>query len=140
MKKEQNNMGLKELQTHKANKYISEGNFDFTYKKLLIGNLIYKDDLWHFLYSEIWKNEKFPIIPFSKLDKFYQSEYLWPIFVPRIPVLNQPYMFKMMKKKKIHEKDYVGRLHIFGRQTLTDPFILSLRRKYIDGLKKHENG
>ncbi len=100
--------------------------FSLTYKNFIIGYLSYNNGSWEFKYSEEYKRTRpiSPIIDFPDIDKIYKQERLWPFFAARIPALNQPYQIKKIKKAKVDKDDAVGLLKVFGKETITNPFLL----------------
>lgn len=105
----------------------SKGVFHLFYGKLLIGTLIYDGENWRFKYSDEFKEVSriIPVIDFPDFNKEYTSKDLWPFFATRIPTLNQPYHLKKIKKANIRDDDSVELLKLFGKETITNPFLLT---------------
>lgn len=101
-------------------------SFYLTYKNTTIGILAYSLGMWEFKYSEEFKEKQpiQPIIDFPDINKIYKQNILWPFFAARIPALNQPYQIKKIKKANIQKHDSVGLLKLFGKETITNPFLL----------------
>ncbi len=100
--------------------------FALLYKDILIGHLEVEEGKWKFYYSEEFKhnNELSYISGFPDLNKIYYSEILWPFFKIRIPGLGQPRVQKTIKEENISEKDEIALLKRFGKQSISNPYLL----------------
>lgn len=108
-------------------KYYKEARFTLTADDINVGELVYKDGIWNFKYSEEFKkhlNEYNLIIGFPDVDKNYESEDLWPFFQIRIPGLKQPAVKEILEKENIDEDDEVSLLKYFGKKTIANPYKL----------------
>ena len=99
-----------------------DATFNVNLGKLLIGTLMYTDGLWHFSYSDEFKNQNriAPIVNFPSKDKEYVSRELWPFFTSRIPSNAQ-----LQIEKEAPTEDLVSLLMKFGRKTVANPYELS---------------
>lgn len=101
----------------------NEVTFDIKFGKLLVGTLVYSNDLWHFSYSDEFKSQKeiLPLTNFPSKDKEYKAKELWPFFASRIPSNAQRQIDKQQSE------DIVTLLKKFGRYTVSNPFELSVQ-------------
>lgn len=96
--------------------------FCLMYKNLPIGELVYSGGEWQFAYSSEFKMQDAikPLVNFPTVDKVYLSDQLWPFFASRIPsnaqlcVASKP-------------RDVVESLKMYGKRTITNPFVLMSR-------------
>ncbi len=102
-------------------KQDAEISFNLTYRDLLVGVLSYHDDIWHFAYSDDFKDQRnlLPLINFPKLDKEYKSSQLWPFFASRIPSAAQ------RQTKQDDNDDVISLLKKYGRKVVANPFVLN---------------
>ena len=101
--------------------------FSLKYKNLLIGILKLADGTWSFKYSNAFKNQDKikPLLDFPNIDKEYTSEELYPFFLNRIPSPKQPKVQKAIEKKEITDaNNQVELLTLFGRKSISNPFLL----------------
>lgn len=93
--------------------------FKLTYRSLQIGALSLKAGEWSFKYSEDFKNQDKikPLLDFPDVNKVYTSEELYPFFIQRIPGVGQ----NIRKSENLNEVDLLKK---FGKQTISNPFIL----------------
>ncbi|MEX2411999.1 MAG: HipA N-terminal domain-containing protein [Candidatus Paceibacterota bacterium] len=112
-----------EKSTVKEHEYA---HFTISYKDLKVGTLELKDDLWHFAYSEAFKNQEqiSPLPDFPDVNKIYTKEELWPFFIIRIPSLKQPKVQKIISKEEIDSTSQVELLKRFGEKSISNPFQL----------------
>lgn len=105
---------------------IEAHTFVLLYDKLPIGELLFKEDIWYFSYTEMFKKQSnIDAIPtFPNKDKVYKSEILWPFFQARIPSLKQPKVQEIIRQKGIKEDDIITLLKTFGFQSINNPFVL----------------
>ncbi len=96
-----------------------EVSFALTYRNLQIGFLSLKAGEWTFQYSEGFKKQDRikPLLDFPNVNKIYISEELYPFFTQRIPGAGQSI-------RKAEKLDEVGLLKKFGKQTISNPFLL----------------
>jgi HipA-like protein len=104
--------------------------FVLVYQDLLIGTLELKNGCWIFQYSRQFCEQSpvhkvKPILNFPDASKVYESQELWPFFATRIPGLSQPQIKAIIQREKIDAKNPVSLLHRFGRETITNPFLLT---------------
>lgn len=114
--------GQEELLTPKDQEVI----FNLKYKHLHIGTLKLKKGIWSFSYSEEFKKQDRikPLPDFSQVDKVYKSEDLYPFFLHRIPSTKQPKVQKEIKEHKVDATNEVDLLRLFGRHSISNPFLL----------------
>src|SRR5699024_1540658 len=114
--------GMEKLNAPKEVKFI----FILTYKGLEIGYLTVNEGIWHFKYSDQFKQQHSlpPLIDFPSIDKVYKAKSLWPFFASRIPGLNQPIVQEAIVKDKIDSSNEAELLKRFGKHTISNPFIL----------------
>jgi len=112
-----------ESSTVKEDEYA---HFTIFYKDLEIGSLELKDGLWHFAYSEEFKEQnQIPALPdFPDVQKVYTKNELWPFFIIRIPSLKQPKVQKIISKEDIDSTSQVELLKRFGEKSISNPFQL----------------
>ncbi len=93
--------------------------FSLTYRSLEIGTLRLKTGEWAFQYSEGFKNQDKikPLLDFPNVHKIYTSEELYPFFTQRIPGVGQ----NVRKMENLNEVDLLKK---FGKQTISNPFVL----------------
>lgn len=93
---------------------------------LLVGKLSVTEGHWRFEYSEEFKLkiDLRPLVEFPDLDKVYDNQDLWQFFASRIPSMEQPDVETVLENEKIDETDVVALLKRFGKQTITNPFVL----------------
>ncbi len=112
------------------NSTIKEGeyaHFTISYKDLKIGSLELNEGLWHFSYSDSFKNQaQLPPLPdFPDVQKVYTKDELWPFFIIRIPSLKQPKVQKIISKENIDASSQVELLKRFGEKSISNPFQLT---------------
>jgi HipA-like protein len=117
--------GVEGMEAIKNNK-ASQGAFYIMLNTKKIGILKRTERQWEFKYTEEYKKnpETKPLVDFPDISKEYANEELWPFFRVRIPALNQSFHKEKIKKAKIDENDPVGLLRLFGKKTITNPYIL----------------
>ena len=93
-----------------------------------IGELHCEDGEWVFEYTDEFKsNEEYKrIIGFPKLDQKYTKKTLWPFFRIRIPGLKQPAVKEIIEDEGIDVENEVALLKRFGRETISNPYILEV--------------
>jgi HipA-like protein len=98
--------------------------FALTYQKLLIGKLSLENGVWTFAYSEEFKNQHIikPIIGFPDTNSIYQATSLFPFFAARIPSLQRLKIQNVISNNT--PTDEVSLLKRFGKQTITNPYLL----------------
>ena len=105
-----------------------EGQIKFVLKikLLVIGYLSIENGLWHFIYSEEFKNQdKYArLTGFSDLNKTYKAEVLWPFFKIRIPGLKQPMIRDIIEAENLDSKNEAVLLKRFGKESMANPYIL----------------
>ena len=96
-----------------------ESVFSLTYRSLEIGTLSLKKAEWTFQYSETFKQQERikPLLDFPNVNKSYTSEELYPFFTQRIPGVGQ----NVRKTDNLNEVDLLKK---FGKQTISNPFVL----------------
>lgn len=99
-------------------------SFVLTYKNDPIGYLEYEKRQWTFEYSDWFKFQDtiVPLLPFPDKNKKYKSKSLWSFFSSRIPSEVNRNPEKLKKYPPVQSK--ADLLEIFGRKTITNPFIL----------------
>lgn len=100
--------------------------FTILYKGLEIGTLELKEGMWHFSYSDEFKEQDqiSPLPDFPDTNKVYTSDELWPFFIIRIPSLKQPKVQKIISKEHIDSTSQVELLKRFGEKSISNPFQL----------------
>lgn len=101
-------------------------NFTLKYKDLIIGELVLKNGVWMFLYSESFKEQTDiqPLPDFPNVNKVYENQELYPFFLIRIPSLKQPKVQKVIKEKEVDANNAVELLKTFGYKSIANPFLL----------------
>ncbi len=99
--------------------------FIVSYQNLEIGTLSYDGKKYKFEYSEDFKKQDDigAIDNFMDKNKIYESKYLFPFFLARIPDPNRP-IIKEERERKGIGADPLSMLDYFSRQTLDNPFIV----------------
>jgi HipA-like protein len=104
--------------------------FILMYKTIQIGTLNIENGTWRFAYSEEFKrqeNRKIkPLVNFPDVEKVYESTELFPFFMSRIPGSHQPQIQEIVKKEAIDERNPVEMLRRFGKESITNPFLLNV--------------
>lgn len=100
----------------------NDAKFNLNIGKLLVGTLLYSDQMWYFNYSNEFKiqNRILPLTNFPSKDKEYAASELWPFFASRIPSNAQ-----LQIEKDQPQEDIVTLLKKFGRRTVSNPFELN---------------
>ncbi|MDY6373083.1 MAG: HipA N-terminal domain-containing protein [Bacteroidales bacterium] len=100
----------------------NDAKFNLNIGKLLVGTLLYSDQMWYFNYSNEFKiqNRILPLTNFPSKDKEYAARELWPFFASRIPSNAQ-----LQIEKDQPQEDIVTLLKKFGRRTVSNPFELN---------------
>lgn len=103
-------------------------NFILKIESIEVGFLSYKDGIWCFRYSEVFKEiEGYNLISgFPILEKIYHNKTLWPFFKTRIPGLGQPVIKEILEREKIDGRNELALLKRFGGKTITNPYLLVL--------------
>ncbi|MCF8219507.1 MAG: HipA N-terminal domain-containing protein [Bacteroidales bacterium] len=111
---------------YKDNPGDAHATFNVVYEKQVIAVLSYNGNVWQFAYTDefIQNPVTKPITDFPDVNRTYTSEKLWPFFASRIPVINQPFHLKKIRKANIREDDSIGLLKLFGKVTISNPFKL----------------
>lgn len=107
----------------------ANAKFELKIDSLVVGTLQCEGGEWIFKYSEEFKQhsaEYNHIAGFSKLDKVYHNEMLWPFFQTRIPGLKQPAVKEIIEKEHINVTNELELLKRFGRKTISNPYELDL--------------
>jgi len=114
--------GQEELITPKGKVIV----FNLSYKQLLVGILRLDSGKWVFEYTEEFKQQKQikPLPDFPNVEKVYRSEELYPFFLHRIPSPKQPKVQEEIRIRHIDETDEVELLRLFGRKSISNPFLL----------------
>lgn len=104
--------------------------FILMYQDLHIGTLELEEGVWIFSYAEMFRQQKSgkkinPIVNFPDITRTYKSAELWPFFATRIPGLSQPQVQEIVKREHIDMHNTVALLQRFGRETITNPFLLT---------------
>ena len=104
--------------------------FILMYQDLHIGTLELEEGIWVFSYAETFRQQKMgkkvkPIVNFPDVTRTYKSTELWPFFTTRIPGLKQPQVQEIVKREHIDINNTVALLQRFGRETITNPFLLT---------------
>ena len=99
--------------------------FLVSYKDLSVGILSYDGNKYKFEYTEAFKNqdEIGAIDNFLDTNRVYESKYLFPFFLARIPDPNRPIIKEKREKKKI-DANPLSMLAYFSKKTLDNPFIV----------------
>lgn len=107
----------------------TEAVFQLRYRELPIGLLSVKSGSWRFEYTaEFKKQDKItPLINFPDKNKIYEQKVLWPFFASRIPGIAQPRVQQILKEKRINENSTVDLLRIFGKKSISNPFLLDIK-------------
>jgi HipA-like protein len=102
--------------------------FELSYKDLVIGYLTLNNGKWSFMYSPDFVNQRrlMPMVDFPDVNKVYESEELWPFFTSRIPSQSQPEVQNTIRRRNIDAGNEVSLLDLFGKRTITNPFLLEL--------------
>jgi HipA-like protein len=106
-----------------------DAKFILSVDGIAMGILEYKDEYWHFKYTNEFKlvNDKYNlIVGFPDLSKEYKSEVLWPFFQIRIPGLKQPAIKEIIEQEHINDTNEVELLKRFGKRTISNPYELIL--------------
>ena len=100
--------------------------FHLSYKQLLVGVLKLENDEWVFEYTEEFKHQEKikPLPDFPNVNRVYQSKELYPFFLHRIPSPKQPKIQEEIKSHNVDETDEVELLRLFGRKSISNPFLL----------------
>jgi HipA-like protein len=103
-----------------------DAQFVLVYGDLVIGTLRLHQQTWEFAYSRqfIDQSDVKPLIDFPDVTKVYRADDLWPFFMARIPSMAQPKVQDVISKEGIDQTSDVELLRRFGRETITDPFVL----------------
>lgn len=103
-----------------------EAEFILYYEKLEIGRLSKRQGDWHFQYSETFKKQSLlrPLLSFLNPDHIYKSKELWPFFAVRIPSLKREEIAEKARANNVSADDTAGLLKLFGRRTISNPFLL----------------
>lgn len=103
--------------------------FDLVLGTLPVGKLSVKKGVWHFEYSDEFKQtpKLRPLVEFPDLEKIYEQPELWQFFISRIPSTLQPDVERVLEEEHIDDDDLVALLRRFGRKTVTSPFELSYK-------------
>lgn len=98
-----------------------DATFNINLGKLLVGTLLFSDGLWHFSYSDEFKNQSqvAPLANFPTKDKEYVARELWPFFTSRIPSNAQ-----LQIDKDAPTDNLVSLLIKFGHKTVSNPYVL----------------
>jgi HipA-like protein len=101
-------------------------SFLLMYNDVSVGILWIKGGVWHFAYTDEFRNrtEFVPLVDFPDKAKLYKSEELWPFFALRIPSLQQPYVQQIVERENLDEKDYLQMLRQFGERSISNPYVL----------------
>lgn len=111
-------------------KLVVESNHQVSFKLLLdnldVGILKFEGNTWEFKYTEDFKaiNDIKPLADFPEINKIYTNKELWPFFSSRIPSLARNRIRTVIKNEGIKETDLLALLSRFGKQTITNPFVL----------------
>lgn len=99
----------------------NDASFSINLGKLLVGTLLYSNQMWYFRYSDEFKrqNRILPLVNFPSKDKEYSARELWPFFASRIPSNAQ----LQIDKDKLQD-NIVTLLQRFGRKTVANPYEL----------------
>ncbi len=91
-----------------------------------MGVLRLHSGVWEFRYCPEFKqqHEVRPLIDFPDVDRVYKSAELWPFFLARIPSRVQPQVSETIRREKLDERNSVQMLSHFGKQTISNPFVL----------------
>lgn len=98
------------------------------YKALIVGKLLLAEGQWIFEYSDEFKtqNDIPPIPDFPDKFKTYNSEYLFPFFMQRIPGTSQPKVREEIEEKNINSTNVAELLRHFGKLSISNPFRLEV--------------
>ncbi|MEX0661363.1 MAG: HipA N-terminal domain-containing protein [Balneolaceae bacterium] len=101
-------------------------HFTVSFKELEVGSLELKNGMWHFAYSNEFKEQdQIPPLPdFPNVQKVYTKDELWPFFIIRIPSLKQPKVQKIISKEEIDSSSQAELLKRFGEKSISNPFQL----------------
>tara|TARA_R110001592_G_scaffold3347_1_gene18652 strand:+ start:6940 stop:7344 length:405 start_codon:yes stop_codon:yes gene_type:complete len=116
--------------SHKDLKVTTDQNQEVEFKLYLpeieVGKLSFKEGKWFFSYSDEFKKSGsyLPIADFPSLEKSYSNESLWPFFLSRIPSLSRSRIKNTVEKEAIDRTDLLEMLDRFGKQTITNPYLL----------------
>lgn len=115
------NLATKLFWSENQNKFVVSTNvpvsFNVKLGRLLVGTLEYDNQMWHFKYSEDFKNQKriVTLVNFPYKEKTYESKELWPFFASRIPSNAQLQAGKA-------KQNIVDMLQQYGRRTVANPY------------------
>ncbi|MEO1516193.1 MAG: HipA N-terminal domain-containing protein [Bacteroidota bacterium] len=107
-------------------KVQKQTRFVLKFKGKPIGLLSHVDGIWRFQYSNWFRSQSQiqPLKVFPDVNRVYESEVLPPFFASRIPSLKQPQVRKVLKQKGLNEHDLSEMLVHFGKNTISNPYIL----------------
>lgn len=96
------------------------GKFDLMLGTLLVGTLLYSNNMWKFSYSDTFKGQSqyAPLANFPSKDKVYESDQLWPFFASRLPGNAQ-------LESELEKEDIVSLLRKYGTHVITNPYVLA---------------
>lgn len=105
-------------------------SFFLFYQDLPIGTLELDKGMWVFSYTDAFRQQKElkkikPLVNFPDVSRIYKSTELWTFFATRIPGLSQPQVQEIVKREHIDTHNTVELLRRFGRETITNPFLLT---------------
>lgn len=100
--------------------------FTVYFGELIVGILNLEKGTWRFRYSDEFRkrHDLRPITEFPDLDRTYESRELWPFFAMRIPSTQKPAVREIAKREDLDLTDEVQLLKRFGRQSVSNPFLL----------------
>jgi hypothetical protein len=111
----------------KEKKQTDDYKFKIYYDSKVIADFSYNNEtkVYRFEYTEEAKDlgERAIVPDFPNLEKVYESKYLAPFFISRIPPPNRPLIKEEREEKGIAE-DPLSLLEHFGRRTWNNPFIV----------------
>ncbi len=105
-----------------------EIDFELSLGQLLIGKLIFNNNLWVYTYSEVFKKQEIvkPLTQFPDKNLLYKSEVLWPFFASRIPSENQNNVEAFLLIHPEKKGNLAELLAEFGKTSVNNPFKLSV--------------
>lgn len=103
-----------------------KGSFVLKYQDLEVGTLWLKEGVWHFEYTQAFKEQDRlePLDNFPDRHKHYESESLWPFFALRIPGKEQVIVKEAIDRSASGALSKVEMLKLFGKRTISNSFDL----------------
>ena len=98
------------------------------YKNQKMGKLWFGKGKYYFEYDDSFKTTNLrPLTGFENLEVVYESAWLFTFFEMRIPDLKRADLAGVVKANHLNSNSSpLRKLSIFGKQTINDPYILTL--------------